>query len=81
VFVALRLEASAEMFDLAAANICTQSDVEVRIPKIPIVLGDFVFQDDVVTKGIPCQVGEKPVILVAVVTVVRKDQIRLDHSF
>src|SRR3981081_1841749 len=49
---------------------------KVRRSQIAIILGNLVFQDQMIAKRVPCQFADHPVVLVQVVPVVRQDQVR-----
>ncbi len=63
--------------NLLIANGLIQADEKIRRSKIAIILGNFVFEDQLVAKGIPSKFGNNSMVLVKVVSIVSKYQIRL----
>jgi hypothetical protein len=61
--------------DLITEDVFIQRDKEIRAAQITIVLDDFIFQDEVLSKRVPSQLGQQPVILVQIVSIMGKDQI------
>ena len=49
--------------------------------EIPVVLQDLILKNQMTTKSVPSQVGEDPVILVAVLPVVGEDEVRFEAGF
>lgn len=80
VLICLSPKESAQMLCLPSANLLVQTDKEIGVSKITVVLGDLVLQDQVTSESIPREVRQKPVILVAVIPIVGEDQIRLKGS-
>ena len=52
----LSFEMSQEELGLPKAELLRERHKHIRRPKIPIILQNFVFQDQVIPKGIPSQV-------------------------
>ena len=78
MFVGLSLEESTKMFDFSTAKLLAQWDVKVWYSKVTVIFWDLVLQDEVISKGIPGQIREQAVVLVAILPVVGEDQIRFD---
>jgi hypothetical protein len=49
------------------------------VSQISFVFGDFIFQDQVVAESIPGQIANKSMILVSILKMMGKDQIRHKH--
>jgi hypothetical protein len=45
------------------------------VAEVALVLGDLVLQDQVVAEGVPGQLGDQPVVLMAVLQPVGEDQV------
>ena len=80
MLVTLASEESAQILGLLAAQLFVQGDKQVGNAKIAIVFRDFVFENEVIPKRIPGQIGKDPVILMAVVPIMGKDDVRLELS-
>ena len=79
LFASLRAEVAHQKFHLPATNRATQRDKEVRGAQVGIVFRDFVFQDQVVPKGVPSQLIDHSVILMRVGPGMREDQVWIDR--
>ena len=66
--------------DLAPSEIVLQPNEHVGPAEISVVLGDLVLEDQVVTEGVPGQVGDRAVVLMSIVSVMREYEIRLYPS-
>ena len=73
MLVALGLEESVELFGFAVASFFVQADVKVRASQIAVILRDFVFEDNMVTKCVPGEVGEDAMILMTIIAVMSED--------
>src|SRR3990172_8835261 len=78
--VFLGLERCEDRVDFTAACGFIQFNERIGGAKISMILRDLVFQDELVPKGVPGQLGNYPVILVQIVTVMGEDEIGR-HSF
>ena len=76
----LRAEALEQCLDLAPRDRLLEVDEDVGRAEVAVVLGDLVLEDQVVAEGVPGQLGDEPVVLVAVVVGVREDEVGLDRS-
>lgn len=74
----LSLKGLIEQFGLALADRFLQRHEHVRSTQVPIILGDLVLQNQMIPKGVPSQFVQDTVILMQIVTVVGKDQVRSD---
>src|SRR5262245_37973649 len=80
MLVALAAERRLEVFDLAVNRATVEGHETVRRSKIAVVLRDLVFENPVIPPGIPGEIRKYPMVLVAVLPVVRQNQIRVDLS-
>ena len=64
--------------DLFPAYLFTQLYKEVWGSEITIVLGDLVFQDQVISEGVPRQIRNQTVILVKVASKMSEDDVRIE---
>ena len=78
MFIALGLKKGTKVIGLALAQLFFQTDVEIWAAHVAIIFWNFVFQYDVVTKGVPSEVGQNAMVLMTIVTVMSENQIRLD---
>ena len=63
-------------FALAFAGAPVQMDVEVGSREVAIILGNLIFTDQMVTKGIPGKLAKDAVILMQIVAAMSKDKVR-----
>src|SRR5450755_2906618 len=66
-----------QVFNFALRVPVLEPDEEVRASKVPVVLGDLEFEDQVIAERIPCELRNQAVILMRVATIVGKDQVGL----
>jgi hypothetical protein len=78
VFVALRLEELTNVFTFEVTQLFVQWHIEIWISQIAIVLGDFVFQNNVVPKRVPREIWQQTMILMTIFPVMRENQIGLN---
>jgi hypothetical protein len=72
----LRSENIEERFGFVASRGRAQRDVEVRPAEISVPLWNLVLENELVAESIPSQVGHDAVILMAVVSRMREDNVR-----
>src|SRR5581483_996837 len=77
----LRLKRFQNRAHLLAAHGIGQRYEEVRSAHVAVIFRDLVFENHVVAKGAPGDLGEQPVILVSVLPVVSEDQVRIGLPF
>src|SRR5215831_9773523 len=69
-----------DQLNLFLENLPADRHKKVRLPQIPIVLGDLIFENQVITKGIPSHLRKNSVVLVGIATVVGKNDIWRNRS-
>src|SRR5262245_42711856 len=72
----LRAEDAHQEHQLAADDVPAERYEHVRVAEIAFVLRDFVFEHRVITKGVPRELGQAPMILVPVLEPVSEYEIR-----
>ena len=72
---ALAAERRLQVLDLPGAGASRQGDEAVGRAEVAIVFGNFVFQDQVITEGVPREIGNEAVVLVAIVTIVGEHEV------
>ena len=75
MLVALCSEGVVQVFDLQIADRFVERDEAVGGAEVAVELRDLVLEDQVISEGIPRQVGHDPVILMPIVAIVRQHQI------
>lgn len=75
LLVALRFEASRQVFDFAITCLLVEIHKNVGITEVTIVFENFVFENQVIAPSVPGQLIDHSMILVEIVTSVRQDQI------
>jgi hypothetical protein len=81
MFVALTFENAQEVVDFSRTGAIVKGHKQVGLSKIAIVLEDFVFENQVLAKSVPGQIGNDPVILMAVVAIMGEDKVRREAIF
>jgi hypothetical protein len=71
----LGLEESQDRLDLTPARRFIQWDKRVGRPHVTVIFRDFVFKDQMVTKRVPRELADYPMILVQIVPVMGEDDI------
>ena len=61
--------------DFFAIDRFIQVDKEVRYAKIAVIFRNFIFQDEVVSKGIPGQLTDQTMILMQIMPVMGEDDV------
>src|SRR5262249_24868544 len=69
----LRLELFHQEIDLTGTRLFIELYKNIRRPQISVVFRNFVLQNHVITKGIPGEFANQPVVLVQVVPVMGED--------
>jgi hypothetical protein len=72
---ALRGKVAHQVLHLALSDACRDRDEEVRLAEVAFVLGHLVLEDQVAAPGLPGELGEQAVILVAVLQAMAEDDI------
>ena len=72
----LGCEVVKDVFDLESANAFVQADERVRRSNVSVVFGNLILENEMITKRIPCQIGDHAMILVQIVAIVSEDDIR-----
>ena len=62
----LRSKGAHDRVDLARGQLLAERHVQVRLTEITVILRDLVLEDQMIAKGVPCQLGDQPVILVQI---------------
>jgi hypothetical protein len=75
LFVALRLKTCRQIFDFTVTRLLIEIHKKVGITKVAVVLENFVFENEVITPGIPGQPIDHSMILMEIVTGVGEYQI------
>src|SRR6266851_4513062 len=75
---ALRWKRIKNVFCLSIAGKAVQCDETIWCSQISIVLGNLIFQDQVVSKGVPGQFINHAMILMEIVPIVRQDQVWIE---
>ncbi len=81
MLVGLGFEKSAKVSCFLEAYFFFQTHKNIGYAEVAVIFRNFVFQNEVVSECVPGQVGDGPVVLVPVVTIMRKNQIRAHSSF
>ena len=81
VLYSLRVEKSDQCPGLFRCRISIKVDECIRGSEITIILGDLVFQNGVVAECVPGQFADHPVVLMHILSIMGKNQIRLEHAF
>jgi len=76
----LRLEVAAEILRFLPAERLIEADEHIRDTEVAVVLRDFVFQDGVIAEGVPGEIREHAVVLMAVVAEVSEHEVRLERA-
>src|SRR3989442_6610050 len=71
-------EMSYQQIELALEARRCKGGEEVRRPEVAVVFRDLVFEDEMIAPRVPRQVGDEPVILMAVTPIVGEDQIGIE---
>src|SRR5215813_14260723 len=79
-FARLTRETLQDGVQLATAERGVQGDEDIGGTEIPIVLGNLVLQDEVITERVQREFRDEPVILVQVAPIVSEDQVRGDRG-
>ena len=69
------------MLDLQVSDFPVERNKKVGAAQVAIILGNFVFQDEMVSPCVPGQLIDDPVILVKVVSSMRKDEVGRRSNF
>jgi len=72
----LRLEGFHEATNLLLIDFPFEWDEEIWLPHISVVFWDFVFEDQVIPERIPSHLLYQPMILMCVIAIVCKNQVR-----
>src|SRR5260370_19466293 len=67
-----------KVFNFALHVPVFEPDEEVRAAKVPVVLGDLEFEDQVIAERIPREFRNQAVILMGIAAIVGKDQVGLE---
>lgn len=78
ILCALRAENIDERFALAPRTGLGQGYIEVRLTEISVPFWNLVLENDLVSEGVPGEVGDHSVILMPVVARVSKDDVRTE---
>jgi hypothetical protein len=73
----LGLEKAANGLGFMPADVLPKSHEHIWLAEVSVELGDFVLQNEVVSKSIPGKIGKDPVVLVAVIPIMSEYQVRL----
>ena len=68
-------EVPEQELDLARHELLAQRHEDVRRAEVAVVLRDLVLEDQVVAEGVPGQLGDEPVVLMAIGAGVREDDV------
>lgn len=63
--------------DLVSADILIEREKHIRSSHVAIELGNFILENQVISKGIPGQVADDTMVLMEVMAIVGKNQVRL----
>jgi hypothetical protein len=63
------------------ANLFIQMNKEIRGTEVAVVFYDFIFKDEMVSESIPGKFRDQPVILVQIMTIMSKNNVRGDSLF
>jgi hypothetical protein len=72
----LRLERVHDVANLLFEELGLERHEDIRLAQITVIFRDFIFEDQVVTKGVPSQFRDQAVILMRVFTVVSENEVR-----
>src|ERR1035441_6774306 len=76
--MALRLEGLHDVTHLLLANIHLQRHEHAGLSHVPVVFWNFILQNQMISKRVPGQLCEEPLVLMSVLSVVSKDNVRRD---
>jgi len=74
----LRGKVLMKMLHFASDKILAQLDENAWLAKIAIKLRNLELENQVISKGIPCELGHETVILMRITSIMREDQVRVD---
>src|SRR5262245_44346832 len=72
---ALALKMLHQIFYFSSTYFLIEMNEQIRTSKAPIVLDDFIFEDQMIPKGVPRQFRNQPMILMEIVSKMGKDYI------
>ena len=75
VFICLSVEMAHQKADFFAIDRFIQVDKEVRYAKIAVIFRNFIFQDEVISKGIPGQLTDQTMVLMQIMPVMGEDDV------
>jgi hypothetical protein len=78
VLIGLGGKGAHDPIHLPTGHFLGQGYVPVGGAQVPIPLWNLIFQNGLITPGVPRKVGDQPVILVPVLPEMREDQVRSD---
>src|SRR5688572_16890096 len=81
MFVPLSTEKAHKGFHFGSCQRLANRDKEVGGTQVGIVLGDFIFEDEVASPGVPCQFAKQTMVLMQIVAIMSKDDVRLESTF
>src|SRR6267378_3256291 len=79
--VSLAVKAPYDSLNFFAGDRLSQVNKKIGCPEVSIILDDFVFENQVVSEGVPSQLGNQPVVLMEISAIMRQDKIREIFSF
>src|SRR5512139_1390650 len=78
ILAALGREMALKMGDFATRKRSRNRYISVRLPQIALVLGNLVFEHELITPCVPRKLGGQAMVLVPILQPVRKNDIRID---
>src|SRR4029434_6486030 len=72
----LAWEAGKDHLDFPPTERVVERYEDIRRPEVAVVLGDLVFENELVSEGVPRELGDQPVVLMEVVAVVGEHEVR-----
>jgi len=76
MFDGLRFEAIHQVLDFEIADCLAQRHETVGRPEVPVILRNFVLENQMIPKGVPSKLTDDPMILVQIAAAVGQNQIR-----
>ena len=67
-----------EQIDLQGGKSIRKRQIQIRAPEVTVILQNLVFQNQMVPECIPGQVGQHPVILMSIISVMGEDNIGVE---
>jgi len=81
MFVGLCFEEPLQEGNFGLGNFIFERDEGVRLGQVSIELGNFVFENQMIAKGVPGEIGKNAMILMPIIAEMSEDQVGLNETF